>query len=272
MACITCTNRVIMLRVGRISYANVAPFFYFWHDAAIEFVKLPPKFLGKLASEGRIDLAPLPVFDGLRLEETFEPLGGFGIAATRKVMSVFLFSKKPIERLGGETIFLSAESSTSVALLKLLLLEKYSLYNVEFSTISSVSTYETATLMIGDKALKEFTLSGKHLYTYDLAQLWHEWTSLPFTFARWVVRKSLPSADKLRLEATISENLDRAASHLEEIAADESRRTGIEQVILLEYLRNFTFRLGPKENEGIDLFRGKLVRNGLLGSATAREA
>ncbi|MBF0501290.1 MAG: menaquinone biosynthesis protein [Candidatus Riflebacteria bacterium] len=310
-----------MLKVGQISYVNVAPFFYFWRDSSIDFIKGPPRYLGQLARNGQIDLAPLPVFDGFLLEETFEPLGNFGIAATGPVMSVFLFSKKRIEQLDHAVVLLTAESSTSVSLVALLLKEKYRLSDIRFVTDShnlmqnrnntdsfyvgqsntgvqgfapvekfnklfkasrqdnvvrpssdidisgirnSRSDEPDAVLLIGDKALEEAENSVKWPYKYDLAELWHNWTSLPFTFARWVVRKSLADGDKKRLSRMLSENLEHAFSNLEEISAGESARTGMRKETISTYLRNFTFRLGSPEEEGIALFKSKLSKCGLL--------
>lgn len=253
-----------MLKVGQISFVNVAPYFHFWEDSTIEFIKGPPRYLGQLAQKGEIDLAPLPVVDSFALEDNFEPLGNFGIAATKHVMSVFLFSHKPIETLNSSTFELTSQSSTSVALLKLLIKEKYRLSNPSFF-ISSDSTTETkpdAVLLIGDKALSEPISSWG--YRYDLAQLWNEWTSLPFTFARWVARKSMSPEDKTKMVAALDQNLDYSMSHLEEISSFESSRTGLDKEALRAYLQNFTFRLSSKEEEGITLFRTKLKENGLL--------
>lgn len=248
-----------MRKVGQISFVNVAPFFYFWRDPGLEFIKGPPRFLGQLAREGKIDLAPLPIYDCFVLEGSYEPLGKFGIAATRNVMSVFLFSKKRIENLNDAVVSLTTESSTSVALLKLLFRERYRLEGVTFSDDSP-----DASLLIGDKALIESRLTGKWPYIYDLAQLWNDWTSLPFTFARWVVKKTLPAEEKETLSRALSRNLDQADSRLEEICTGESTRTGISRDTLLEYLRNFTFRLGRDEEKGIEFFRNKVKAIGLL--------
>lgn len=248
-----------MLKVGQMPFVNVAPFFCFWRDSSMDFIQGPPRVLGKLASEGKIDLAPLPIYDCFLLEENFEPLGNFGIAATDKVMSVFLFSKKPIDQLNNSVVSLTSESSTSVNLLKLMFQEKYKLTGVKFSDESP-----DAVLMIGDRALEESGQAGKWPHVYDLANLWHAWTSLPFTFARWVVSKRLSESERMKLAKTLEENLEHSISNLDVISTIEASRTGIAKDTLLTYLKNFTFRLGAEEEKGLTLFKTKLKSSGLL--------
>ena len=271
-----------MRNVGQISYVNVAPYFHFWRDESLAFVKGPPRQLGHLAREGRIDLAALPLFDTFRLEETFEPLGQFGIAATRKVMSVFLFSQRPIEALDGSLISLTTDSSTSVNLLKLLLREKYKFGGIRFAELGRTGETSGAgagsfpsgmlsdddapavKLLIGDQALKEADGSTRWPFVYDLATEWYQWTSLPFTFARWVVRRGIDPAERRRFAETLAANLEQAFSRLEELCAAEEAKTGIDRSLLLPYLKNLTFSLGPAEEEGMKLFRSKAQRAGLL--------
>ena len=65
-----------MLRVGRISYLNVEPFFHAFPWPIAE--SLPPRALGEAVAEGRVDAGPLALADCLRLEGTVTRLP-FGI-------------------------------------------------------------------------------------------------------------------------------------------------------------------------------------------------
>lgn len=254
-----------MLNIGQIAFVNVAPFHYFWKDDSINFIHKSPRDLAILASQGKIDCAPLPTFSGFTLEEKFEPLGSFGIAAKDRVMSVLLFSDRPVESLSGCKISLTEDSATSVSLLRLLLLKRYGLKNIEYTFRNP-----NAALFIGDNALKELHGSKRWNFCYDLASLWQEWTGLPFVFARWLVRNDLPASTKIKLKEAVSTNLDKGEKNITHISQREARRIGMPEEIILEYLQNFIYRLGHIEIAGINLFRQKLTDSGLLNAKNAR--
>jgi len=249
-----------MIRVGRIPYLNVAPFHHYWSAGDVAFIEKHPRQLGLLAREGLLDCAPLPVVDGFALEETFEPCGSFGIAAEGKVMSVLLFSRVPLERLEGRTLAVTGASSTSRALLGVLLRRRYGLREFTLVTEGEGEIVPSALLLIGDQALAALHAPRTWEHCSDLATLWHEWTGLPFTFARWIVRKALPGEARRALARALDESLARAERSLGAIAQYEEGRTGLPRDVILPYLENFTFRLGPREEEGMRLFREELSR------------
>src|SRR5262245_2600039 len=63
----------------------------------------------------------MAVVDWFGLENEFEPVGSYGIASEGAVLSVLLFSPRPIEMLAGALIGVTEETSTSFRLLRLLL-------------------------------------------------------------------------------------------------------------------------------------------------------
>lgn len=242
------------MKIGLIPFLNVAPFYHGWNGS---FVTAAPRALGLMARKEEIDAAPLPVFDTFFLEDRFEPVGDFGLAVKEKVMSVILFTKKPLESLSGSVVSVTEESSTSVALLRLLLAERFHLQGVEFAREGDAS------LLIGDRALAEYTSCGWP-FSFDLASLWHEWTGLPFVFARWVMRRSLSSEEKAPLAETLSKNLGQAMEEIEKIAREGAERLGISERKTLHYLKNFIYRLGPEEEKGLALFREMLRKAGQI--------
>ena len=86
------------VRVGRISYLNVEPFFHAfpWPLGAA----LPPRALGEAVADGRIDAGPLALADVIRLEPDLVVLP-YGIACPRRAQSVLLFADRPMRELGG---------------------------------------------------------------------------------------------------------------------------------------------------------------------------
>jgi predicted solute-binding protein len=68
-------------QIARIPYLNTEPFYHRFSAQGYELVDLPPRELGREAALGRIAAGPMSAVDYFRLEEDFEPLGPFGIAA-----------------------------------------------------------------------------------------------------------------------------------------------------------------------------------------------
>src|SRR5262245_15179131 len=89
------------LRVGRISYLNVEPFFHAFPWPLAD--ALAPRQLGEAVADGRLDAGPLPLADVIRLEPELAVLP-FGIATRDRAQSVFLFADRPMAELGGARI------------------------------------------------------------------------------------------------------------------------------------------------------------------------
>jgi len=122
-----------------------------------------------------------------------------------EVRSVKLFSRFPIEELSGKTIRLTTQSKTSVALLKILLQERFRV-KPEYSLGLAAEDADDACLLIGDLALEE-SARNRYPNSYDLGTLWQDWQGLPFVFGAWIIHRSAlvpeirPTLEKY-LEAT----------------------------------------------------------------------
>lgn len=104
-----------------------------------------------------------------------------------EVRSVKLFSKVPIEELSHKTVCLTAQSMTSINLLKILLQERFGLLPEYKSAPYAAS--DDACLLIGDQALEE-NERHRFAYDYDLGALWQDWQHVPFVFGAWIIAKS----------------------------------------------------------------------------------
>jgi len=111
-----------------------------------------------------------------------------------------------------------------------------------------------AWLLIGDAAL---AAKKEGLHVADLGEEWLAWTGLPFVYAVWTVRASLPSEEKSRLEAFLESSLQAGESSLAEIAARVAKeQPALGTALELEtYLRGFRYRLGDDEEAGLARFR-----------------
>jgi len=245
-----------MVRVGRISYLNVEPFFHAfpWPIAA----SLPPRALGEEVAAGRVDAGPLALADCLRLEDTVTRLP-FGIVGPTRSQSVLLFSDRPLRELGGSRIAVTGETSTSVRLLRILLAFRH---EVPAATLVGLDAPADATLLIGDVALRALRKRWPRPLCFDLGEEWTEWTGLPMVFAAWAVRLAVPASERRELEAVLGAALETGMASLPAIAA-RRRDVGLSEAEIVEYLRSFTYRIGPAEEKAVVEYR-RLVA--LLGA------
>jgi chorismate dehydratase len=235
-----------MLRVGRISYLNVEPFFHAfpWPVA----VSLPPRALGEAVVDGTVDAGPLALADCLRLEDTLERLP-FGIAGPR-AQSVLLFADRPLEELGGRRIAVTAETSTSVRLLRLLLAFRH---EVPAPILVDLDQPADATLLIGDAALQALRGPWPRPRCLDLGEEWTCWTGLPTVFAAWAVRRTAGPAAREALLRALDQALETGLRELPAIAR-RRRDAGLSEPEVVEYLQGFTYRLGAAEEKAIAEF------------------
>ena len=236
--------------IGRIDYLNVFPFYHaLEEDLWGPFACGSPRRLGEIARAGELDAAPLPIVDVFDLEDEFEPLGHWGIACRGAVGSVLLFSRKPISELSHARLLCTGESSTSVVLARQMLEEMGSI-DVQIERGDEPESFD-GYLVIGDRAL---LLDSDHSFEYrtDLCELWFKRTQLPFVFARWVVRKSVSSAQKFQLAAALD------ASVNAQWPSEIPNQAGLTSGAARAYLNNMIYRLDSECESAIKRFRSKL--------------
>jgi chorismate dehydratase len=237
-----------MLRVGRISYLNVEPFFHAFPWPIAE--SLPPRPLGEAVAAGRLDAGPLALADCLRLERTVARLP-FGIVGPTRAQSVLLFSDRPMEDLGGRRIAVTGETSTSVRLLRILLAFRH---DVPAPALVELDEPADAVLVIGDAAMRLHRGPWPRRLCYDLGEEWTAWTGYPMVFAAWAVRLDAPAAAREALESALALALDRGLASLPAIAA-RRRDVGLSEREITAYLESFRYRIEPADEKAIDEYR-----------------
>jgi chorismate dehydratase len=245
------------MRVARLTYLNVAPFHWGCEEWKVELVPCVPRELGRLAARGDVDAGPMAVADWFALESEFEPAGPYGIASNGPALSVLLFSTKPIEGLEGSVIAVTEETSTSFQLLRVLLEQRYGVQPREYRRGAEKGD---ASLIIGDAALEE-AKRRRFEFVYDLGEEWRRWQGLPFVFARWVVRRSLPEAEKGRVVRLLESSFQAGMQHLEELARQCAGQGALGADEIVAYLRNLVYKIGPEEERGLAEFRRLLGRD-----------
>jgi chorismate dehydratase len=245
--------------IARIPYLNSAPFYARWDEAPGTSVDLPPRALGEEARAGRADAGLMAAADWFALAPVFERVGALGITCRGAVGSVLLLSRKPVRSLGGATVDLTQHSMTSVALTRVLLGARYGLDGVRYvrrAVEAGEAPQGDAWLLIGDAALAA-RKEAAGLHVLDLGEEWLAWTGLPFVYAVWAVRASLPSDEKARLAAFLESSLTAGEASIDDLArraAEAQPHLGTPEE-LAAYLRGFRYRLGEDEEAGLARFR-----------------
>jgi chorismate dehydratase len=236
------------LRVGRISYLNVEPFFHAFPWPLAD--ALAPRQLGEAVAAGRLDAGPLPLADVIRLEADVAPMP-FGIATRDRAQSVFLFADRPMGDLGGRRIAVTGETATSVRLLRILLAFRD---EVAPPRLVALDEAADAVLLIGDAALKALHGAWPRPRCFDLGEEWTRWTGLPCVFAAWAVRRGVEAGARAALADILERSLSTGLASLPEIARTR-RDLGLPDGVIEAYLRGFVYRLGADEDKAIGEFR-----------------
>jgi len=265
-----------MLRVGRISYANCTPIFSGLREQATcrdcQFVEGVPSRLNGMLAAGEIDVCPSSSIEYAHHPDNYLILPNLSISSVGAVGSVLLFSRVPIVELSGQTILLSSESATSVNLLRILLAIRFKAtcqYIPSSLPLERALQDAPAMLLIGDAALRA-ALEGNRLRVYDLGELWHRWTGLPFVFALWLCGRRVAEehhAAVSRLASQLVTAKEHAGRSIESIAQEAPEALWMGKERLVAYWRdNISYDLGRRHLEGLALFYRYCVDLGLLKS------
>jgi chorismate dehydratase len=228
-----------VIRLGRISYVNMAPVFYRL-DAEVEEVQGVPTDLNRRLVAGEIDLAPISSIEYARHADTLRILPRLCVSSEGAVDSIQLVSRVPLERV--RTVAVTPESATSVVLTKVLLPE---------ANHVPLGQEAEAKLLIGDVALKSaFEDPTPH---YDLGRLWLERTGLPMVFAVWAAPDP-PRPGTAELEDALVESVRIARAEPEQLAHEASERYGYPAGFLARYFEKLRYRFGPRERAGLYTF------------------
>lgn len=261
------------LKIGEIGYANCFPLFSVLKGCfdckGYRFVQGVPADLNKKLNSGKIDISPSSSIEYAKSFQKYDIIPDLSISAVDAVKSVLLFSRIPIFNLNGQPVALSRESDTSVALLQIILNKFYGFHNTfirsSHSLKESLSTFP-AMLLIGDSALKE-AIIRQDLYVYDLGTLWYKFTSLPFVFALWRLRKD--TAEKYPHEvaglvSALHASKTIACGSLDLLADKSGYTEWMGHDRLVDYWRGISYDLNSSHMESLKLFYSYAAEIGIL--------
>jgi chorismate dehydratase len=228
-----------MVKLGRISYVNMAPVFY-RVGLEVEEVQGVPTELNRQLIAGELDTAPISSIEYARNAEKLRLLPRLCVASEGAVDSIQLVTRAPLEQV--RSVAVTPESATSVVLTKVLLPE------AEHVPLGEPAD---AKMLIGDAALKSaFEDPTPH---YDLGRLWLERTGLPMVFAVWACPEPV-APELLELEDALVESVRQAHAEPENLAYEASERYGYPPGFLARYFEKLRYRFGPRERAGLYTF------------------
>jgi len=260
----------IMARIGMVNYLNTAPIHEKWKSTVVsenwQLVEAPPSILNKKLLAGEIDLGFVSSYEYALHPENYRILSGLSISANGPVGSVFLFSHVPMQQLNQAPIICSAQSETSVSLVKIIL-EKFVEVQPDYTfgdVLTATEAKYKAVLAIGDDALR-LVEKSTYLYQYDLGDIWKRQTGLPFVFALCAVREEFCAQHPEMLAAIHRELMrcrDEGRRDLEAICEISAKRIPMSKKKCLQYLTAIEYDLGAEKRKALETFFDILIERG----------
>ena len=197
------------IRISAVSYTNTKPFIYGLQHAdilgKIELSLDTPADCAQKLIDDRVDIGLIPVAAVLNIPG-WNIVSDYCIGAVGAVNSVFIFSNCAIHDV--EKLQLDPQSRSSNNLSKVLLKNYWTLIPeliVDAADYSMSTDSKTAFVQIGDRT---FGKKDKYPFVYDLAQVWQDFTGLPFMFAGWIANKPIPAEFLTEFNAALKLGLD----------------------------------------------------------------
>ncbi|WP_405340724.1 menaquinone biosynthetic enzyme MqnA/MqnD family protein [Fibrobacter sp.] len=267
------------LRVGRIPFLVCAPFFHDFlgresefHD--IEFVDGAPSVHCASLKEGQIHLSPASSITFAQKPGAFVLAPDICTSCSFEVRSVKLFSKVPVEELSRKRVCLTAQSETSINLLKILLQERFGLQPVYRAGVYEPA--DDACLLIGDQALEE-NERHRFAYDYDLGTLWQDWQHVPFVFGAWIISRDALGPE---LKPVLLRYLQATRESVERFRENPSRSldkwlarypVDLPRSVIENYYSALDYRFTDERKRSLSLFFEHAAAQGLIKQAPTLE-
>jgi chorismate dehydratase len=263
-----------MLKMGKISYTNVLPIYYYFNEepfsGKVNIIPQIPSQLNQQMEAGTIDLGPISSFSYAQNDTSYVVLPQLSVSCRGKVRSILLFSKKPFEELHGASIALTSSSATSVALLKVIIYHFYRLsvsYQTMHPSLKEMMEEHDAALLIGDDAIRASWNEYEYPYVYDLGEEWFKFTGMAMTFAVWAVRKEVTESYPTLLNeiyAAFLESKRRGKEERDRMIADLCRSFGGNETFWQQYFSGLSYDFDDQNIEGLEYFYDLSYQLGLL--------
>ena len=222
------------LRVGIVDFLNSRPLAWGFLKGHHGDLFVPsfhtPAVVARLLEQKNLDIGLIPSIEVQRIPG-LQVVPDLCVSATQEVRSVLLIANTPPEEI--RRVALDVSSRTSVALLKILLHDRYGLepeYVDHRPDLDRMLEDADAALLIGDPALQ---VDRSRYRVLDLAALWRELTGHPFVFAVWAVRGELEFPD---LAFYFKSSLRYGLGSIDILAREAAAELGLELEDVRSYL------------------------------------
>ena len=265
------------VRIGRISYMNVAPIYYGLDEQTdadwYAITSAPPAVLNRMMAAGELDISPVSTAAYADHQDEWLLLPNLSISCDGPVMSVVLASRFSIRELDGKRVVLSDESASAAALLRLFFKEHGIRPEIRCRRLDGENALSDAdaVLVIGDAAL-----NGKwqkaYRYVWDLCGAWKDATGLPFVFALWAVRKQYAREQAVRLARTfdiLNRSRRKGCANLAAITTSLQKARRLKKDVLERYFNGLQYDLDAVKFRGLQAFFDRLHRYGLIPAPVA---
>jgi chorismate dehydratase len=242
------------VKVTAVSYLNTLPFLYgIRHSEVAEAVDLSiatPAACAQQLEAGQTDLSLIPVAT-IPGHSHYQIIGDYCIGATGKVRSVVLLSNQELRDI--KTVYLDAESRTSVMLARVLVRDYWKITPAFKPLAGEDLKAGEGCVLIGDKV---FLHESRFTYRYDLAETWIKYTGAPFVFATWTANKSLPASFIEQFNKALNYGIKHIPQSLTEPPqGGEARALPCPHDTALEYLtKNISYPFDAEKKNGLTKF------------------
>ncbi len=249
-------------RIGCVPYLNAKPLIDWFHspdcDSPAEVVYAPPSELACLLRESAVDVALVSSYEMFR-NPRLKLIPGISVSADGPVRSVRLFSKLPFNQI--QSVALDTSSLTSVALIRILLADRYGIrpqYIYHPPDLDRMLDAADAALLIGDLHLFDSAAE----FVMDLGEEWKQLTGLPFLYAAWLAR---PEADLEAIGLALSEAKSWGVARLNELADIWAERMNLPLERVREYfLEIMQYDLTPQHMAGFEEYHNRCHTHNLI--------
>jgi chorismate dehydratase len=262
------------VRLGRIPWINCYPIYGAIDRAEIampaELVTGTASELNDLLAAGELQVSVVSAVEYARNAAAYHLLPDLAITCDGPVHSVALFSRRPAAELHEKTVLVTASSRTSVLLLDLLcrhrwkVLPRFATVRAEAGDLAGLAGLpHEAVLVIGDAAL---LLAAQQVYPVrlDLGLEWQRWTGLPFVFAVWAARRDAAVGPVRTVHERLLQSREWGLAHLDLLAAEAARATGVAEPVCREYLGDLDYALSYRHLAGLTDFFRRLAQDGVV--------
>jgi len=256
-----------ILRLGCIDFINTIPVCRYQNFIPyFKEIRAVPSSLNSMLKAGKLEISVVSSVEYAKSFKEYVVLSDLGLSTQGSVSSVLLLSREPMHSWHGKMVEAPFESETSVALLRILINKCWKLSCNLVPEGSQKAPI--AVLRIGDRALRE-GYSGRWPLIWDLGQVWQNWTSLPFVYALWVVRKDFifhqQGTHIIDVHQALIKSRNKGIANRDSCALEAFWMLGGKKSFYLDYFQRLHYKLGQMELEGLHKFYDLLLEDGLLG-------